>query len=423
MPVVSGGSFRYHNIPMATAFEFRLLATDGAARRGEMTTPHGVVQTPAFMPVGTQGAVKGMTERDLRETGAQIILANTYHLYLRPGDRLIARRGGLHRFIGWDGPILTDSGGFQAFSLGPREPGRGSRVGVPQPARRRIAEDGICFRSHLDGSEHLLKPELATDTQARLGSDIAMALDECLGHPATADQARQSMERTLRWGRRSRDRLLWLRSQPPDAVLEDGLTPVRTNPGQVQFGIVQGSVYPDLREESARETRAIGFDAYAIGGLSVGEPIDVMYDTVAATAPLLPADRPRYLMGTGTPLDLVECVARGIDVFDCVMPTRNARNGQLFTGHGPLNIKNARYGEDDRPVEETCRCYTCRHYSRAYLRHLFLAKEIAACTLNTLHNLHFYLDTLARIRDAIMFNSFESLRRTFHQSYSLRLLS
>jgi queuine tRNA-ribosyltransferase len=393
---------------MDHAFEFRVLARDGAARRGVMTTPHGIVQTPAFMPVGTQGAVKGMTARDLRENGAQIMLANTYHLYLRPGDRLIARRGGLHRFIGWDGPILTDSGGFQAFSLGPR---------------RRITEEGICFRSHLDGSEHLLTPELATDIQARLGSDVAMALDECLAHPATVDAARQSMERTLGWGRRCRERLRWLQSQPEGAVLEDGTTPLLTNRGQVQFGIVQGSVYPQLREESAYETQAIGFDAYAIGGLSVGEPIDVMYETVAATSPLLPADRPRYLMGTGTPLDLFEAVARGIDLFDCVMPTRNARNGQLFTSQGPLNIKNACHAEDDRPVDDTCRCYTCRHHSRAYLRHLFLAKEIGASTLNTLHNLHFYLDTLGRIRDAIMLGSYENLRRTFHQSYSLRPLS
>ncbi len=392
---------------MANAFQFRILASDGAARRGEMRTPHGVVETPAFMPVGTQGAVKGMTQRDLRETGAEIILANTYHLYLRPGDRLIARRGGLHRFIGWDGPILTDSGGFQAFSLGPR---------------RRITEEGISFRSHLDGSEHLLTPELATDIQARLGSDIAMALDECLAHPATEDEARRSMERTLSWGRRSRQRFLWLQSQPSGAVLEDGRTPVRTGAGQAQFGIVQGSVYPGLREESARRTQAIGFEAYAIGGLSVGEPVAATYETVAATAPLLAADRPRYLMGAGTPLDLIECVARGIDLFDCVVPTRNARNGQLFTRQGPLNIKNACFAEDDRPLDETCECYTCRHYSRAYLRHLFLAKEISASTLNTLHNLHFYLDTLGRIRDAMSFGSFETLRRTFHQNYSLRLL-
>ncbi len=393
---------------MANVFDFRVLATHGAARRGELATPHGIVQTPAFMPVGTQGAVKGMSARDLRENGAEIVLANTYHLYLRPGDRLIARRGGLHRFMGWDGPILTDSGGFQAYSLG---------------ARRRIIEDGICFRSHLDGSEHLLTPELATDVQARLGPDIAMALDECLAHPATEQEVRVSMERTLRWGRRCHDRLVALRSMSPDAVLEDGRTPVRTNPGQAQFGIVQGSVYPALRRESAEATRAIGFDAYAIGGLSVGEPIETMYETVAFTAALLPEDRPRYLMGAGTPVDLVECVGRGVDLFDCVLPTRNARNGQLFTREGPLNIKNARYAEDDRPIDERCACYTCRHHSRAYLRHLFLAREIGASTLNTLHNLHFYLDTLARIRDAIVFGTLESLKESLHQSYSLRPLA
>ncbi len=394
---------------MANGFDFRLLATDGASRRGELTTAHGVVQTPAFMPVGTQGAVKGMTERDLRENGAEIILANTYHLYLRPGDELIARRGGLHRFIGWDGPILTDSGGFQAYSLG---------------ARRRIDEQGICFRSHLDGGEHMITPERATDIQARLGSDIAMALDECLGNPAVEETARLSMERSLRWGRRSRERYQWLRSQPMDRTLDGHSgTPLRTNPGQVQFGIVQGSVYRELREESARETQKTGFDAYAIGGLSVGEPNEVMYEVVGFTAPLLPVDRPRYLMGTGTPLDLFECVARGIDLFDCVMPTRNARNGQLFTSRGPVNIKNACYAEDDRPIDETCSCYTCRRFSRAYLRHLFLAKEIGASTLNTLHNIHFYLDTLGRIREAIAFGSLERLKQTFHQSYSLRPLA
>jgi queuine tRNA-ribosyltransferase len=401
---------------MANAFGFRLLACDGAARRGELTTPHGVIQTPAFMPVGTQGAVKGMTPRDLREAGAQIILANTYHLFLRPGDELVARRGGLHRFMAWDGPILTDSGGFQAFSLGPR---------------RVITEEGIRFRSHLDGSEHLLTPERAADIQAHLGSDITMALDECLAYPADREAARRSMERTLRWATRSRERFIELQASPkvrPSTGSGRGELaeprgsegPKVTSPGQVQFGIIQGSIYPDLREESARATCAIGFDAYAIGGLSVGEPADVMDDTVAATVPFLPHDRPRYLMGTGTPIDLVESVARGVDMFDCVMPTRNARNGQLFTRLGRLNIKNARYAEDDRPADETCGCYTCRHFSRAYLRHLFLAGEITASTLNTLHNLQFYLDTLARIRDSIMFGSLETLRRTLHQSYSHR---
>ena len=361
-----------------------------------MTTAHGDVETPAFMPVGTQGAVKGITHRDLETLGAEILLSNTYHLYLRPGDDLIARRGGLHRFIGWTRPILTDSGGYQVFSLA---------------ARRTIDEQGAHFRSHLDGSAHSLTPEKATDIQAQLGSDIAMVLDECLAHPADEVAARASMERTLRWACRARDRFLALR---------DGLVPgVRVcNPGQAQFGIVQGGVFPELREESARQTVGIGFEAYAIGGLSVGEPTEVMYDAVSRTAPCLPVDRPRYLMGTGTPQDLVESVARGIDLFDCVLPTRNARNGQLFTSEGRINIKNARYAEDDRPPDPACGCYTCRTCSRAYLRHLYMAGEINASTLNTLHNLHFYLDTLGRIRDAIAFGRFESFRLAFHRSLS-----
>ena len=380
-------------------FRFRLTHTDGLARRGIMTTPHGDVETPAFMPVGTQGAVKGATPRDLELLGAEIMLSNTYHLYLRPGDDLIARRGGLHRFIGWDRPILTDSGGYQVFSLA---------------ERRTITETGAEFRSHLDGSSHLLTPEKATDIQAQLGSDVAMVLDECLAHPAQIDAARRSMERTVRWAARARTRFLNLLDKPDGVVV--------TNPGQAQFGIVQGGTFPDLREESARATTEIGFEAYAIGGLSVGEPSDVMYDIVAHTAPVLPVDRPRYLMGTGTPEDLVESVARGIDLFDCVLPTRNARNGQLFTSEGRLNIKNARYAEDDRPADPACQCYTCRTFSRAYLRHLFLVGEINAATLNTLHNLHFYLDTLRRIRDAIAFGRFESFRLAFRQSLSGQLL-
>jgi queuine tRNA-ribosyltransferase len=377
-------------------FAFHVTHTDGRARRGRMRTAHGDVETPAFMPVGTQGAVKGVVHRDLESAGAEILLTNTYHLYLRPGDDLIARRGGLHRFIGWTKPILTDSGGYQVFSLA---------------ARRTIDEQGAHFRSHLDGSAHLLTPEKATDIQAQLGSDIAMVLDECLAHPATGDVVRRSMERTLRWACRARDRFLALR---------DGLVPgvAVSNPRQAQFGIVQGGVFPDLREESARQTVEIGFEAYAIGGLSVGEPADVMYETVSRTTHCLPDDRPRYLMGTGTPEDLVESVARGIDLFDCVLPTRNARNGQLFTSRGRINIKNARYAEDDSPPDPACGCYTCRTCSRAYLRHLFQAGEINASTLNTLHNLHFYLDTLRQIRDAIVFGRFESFRRAFHQSLS-----
>src|SRR4051812_48058371 len=361
-----------------------------------MQTAHGAVETPAFMPVGTQGAVKGVTHRDLESLGAEILLSNTYHLYLRPGDDLIARRGGLHRFIGWTRPILTDSGGYQVFSLA---------------ARRTIDEQGAHFRSHLDGSAHLLTPEKAADIQAQLGSDIAMVLDECLAHPADEAAARRSMQRTLRWAVRGRDRFLGLR---------EGLVPgvVVSNPGQAQFGIVQGSVFPGLREESAGQTVALGFEAYAVGGLSVGEPIDVMYEMTARAIRCLPMERPRYLMGTGTPADLVESVARGVDLFDCVLPTRNARNGQLFTSEGRINIKNARYAEDDRPIDAACGCYTCRTFSRAYPRHLFMAGEINAATLNTLHNLNFYLDTLARIREAIEFGRFESFRVAFHQSLS-----
>jgi queuine tRNA-ribosyltransferase len=379
------------------AIDFRITQTDGRARAGELVTPHGVVPTPVFMPVGTQGAVKAVTHRDLADTGARIILGNTYHLHLRPGDALVARRGGLHRFIGWDGAILTDSGGYQVFSLS---------------ERRKLTEEGVEFRSHLDGSARVLSPESAVDIQANLGSDIAMAFDECLAWPATREAARGSMERTLRWARRGRDRFDTLRSRPNGLV----------NPGQVQFGIVQGGTFRDLREASAAGTTAIGFEAYAIGGLSVGEPTDVMYDVVGYTADWLPASRPRYLMGTGTPVDLIECVARGIDMFDCVMPTRNARNGQLFTRSGRLNIKNARYAEDEAPPDDTCRCYTCRTFSRAYLRHLFIAGEITAATLNSLHNLQFYLDTMRGIRDAIMFGRFEEFRQSFLRVYSRPLL-
>jgi queuine tRNA-ribosyltransferase len=348
------------------------------------------------MPVGTQGAVKAMRQRDLEEVGAEIILGNTYHLYLRPGDELIARRGGLHKFIGWDHPILTDSGGYQVFSLA---------------SRRVIAENGADFQSHLDGSRHLLTPERATDIQARLGSDIAMVLDECLAYPATREAAAASMHRSVRWAQRCRDRMVQLRGLPAEGVTV-------SNPGQAQFGIVQGGVFQDLRNESAEATMAIGFEGYAIGGLSVGEPIDQMYSVAGDTAARLPPDRPRYLMGAGTPEDLVECVARGIDMFDCVMPTRHARNGQLFTSEGRLNIKNARYAEDDGPLDPRCGCYTCQHHSRAYLRHLYMAGEMSAGALNTLHNLSFYLDTMRRIRDAIAFRTFDQFRQEFLRSAS-----
>ena len=383
-----------------TPFSFRVTHTDGRARRGVITTAHGAIDTPAFMPVGTQGAVKAITHRDLEGLGAEVVLGNTYHLYLRPGDALIARQGGLHRFIGWPRPILTDSGGYQVFSLS---------------SRRTITDEGAHFRSHLDGSAHLLTPEKAADIQAHLGSDIGMMLDECVPYPCSMPEAGRAMRRTLDWARRARDRMVELRSRPVDSV-------TITNGDQAQFGIVQGSVYPELREASAAGTVALQFEGYAIGGLSVGEPTDVMYDIVSQTTAFLPEDRPRYLMGTGTPQDLVESVARGIDMFDCVLPTRNARNGQLFTPTGRINIKNARYAEDERPVDPECACYTCRTFSRAYLRHLFLAGEIGAATLNTLHNLNFYLDTMRGIRDAIVFGRFESFRLAFHQRLSRQAL-
>jgi queuine tRNA-ribosyltransferase len=378
-------------------FSFTVTHRDGDARRGEMTTPHGTVETPAFMPVGTRGAVKAVTAQQLQDLGAQIILGNTYHLYLKPGDDLIARCGGLHRFMGWERPILTDSGGYQIFSLA---------------AMRRIREEGSEFRSHLDGSLHHLTPERATEIQAQLGSDIAMVLDECIATPAPAGTARDAMERSIRWGRRGRDRFLQLRDAPGTIVV--------TNPGQAQFGIVQGGTHLELRTESVQATVEIGFDAYAIGGLSVGEPAAVMYEVVAHTAARLPADRPRYLMGSGMPDDLIESVARGVDLFDCVLPTRNARNGQLFTREGPLSIKNARFADDMLPPDPACGCYTCGRFSRAYLRHLFMAGEMTGATLNTVHNLYFYLDTMKRIREAILFGTFEQLRQEFHQTYSRR---
>src|SRR5688572_9418891 len=346
------------------------------------------------MPVGTQGAVKAVRHADVYAAGAEIILGNTYHLFLRPGDELIARRGGLHHFIGWDRPILTDSGGFQVFSLA---------------ERRVITEEGADFRSHLDGSRHLLTPERAVDIQARLGSDVAMVLDECLAYPAERDAVAASMQRSVRWARRCRERLDRLRADAPPEVSV-------STPGQAQFGIVQGGVLQDLRDESADATVAIGFEGYAIGGLSVGEPVDVMYAITDATARRLPVDQPRYLMGAGTPEDLVECVARGIDMFDCVMPTRNARNGQLFTSQGRLNIRNARYAEDDGPLDPACPCYTCARHSRAYLRHLYMSGEVAALALNPLHNSAFYLDTIGRLRDAIAFRTFESFRRAYLRS-------
>jgi queuine tRNA-ribosyltransferase len=347
------------------------------------------------MPVGTQGAVKALTAQHLDEIGAAIILGNTYHLMLRPGDELIARRGGLHKFIGWSKPILTDSGGYQVFSLA---------------GRRKINENGVEFRSHLDGAPYLLTPERAVDIQANLGSDIAMVLDECPALPSTAEVIDRSVDLTARWAKRCRNQFLQQPKKIPEVF------------SQAQFGIVQGGTFPDLRRKSAELTVSIGFEGYAIGGLSVGEPNETMYEVVAQTTPYLPAGKPRYLMGVGTPLDIIEAVARGVDMFDCVLPTRNARNGQLLTSEGPLNIKNAQYAEDDEPADPACKCYTCRNFSRAYLRHLYMAGEMTGGTLNTLHNLSFYLDTMSRIREAIAFGRFEDFRQGFHQTFARRAL-
>ena len=357
------------------AFELRATDSPGGARRGRLTTPHGAVETPAFMPVGTQATVKTMTPDDLEGLGAQMILANAYHLYLRPGHRLIADQGGLHRFMGWDHPILTDSGGFQVYSLA---------------ALRRVGDDGAYFQSHLDGSVHLMTPELSIEIQDALGADVVMAFDECVAHDATREDAERAMQRTLRWARRCREAS-------------------RATPSAL-FGIVQGGLFPDLREEAARETVALEFDGYAIGGLSVGESKDEMARVIEQVAPMLPASRARYLMGVGTPEDLIEGVARGIDLFDCVMPTRHARTGWLFTSRGRVVIKHAEYATDDRPLDPACGCYTCRHFSRAYLRHLFVSKEALASRLNTLHNLSFYLTLMAEMRCAIDEGRFESFR-------------
>ena len=381
---------------MSADFGFEITARDGRARCGRLRLAHGIVQTPAFMPVGTRGAIKGVTMAQLGELGADIMLANAYHLHLRPGDEAIARAGGLHAFTGWPKPILTDSGGFQVFSLA---------------GRRTVSDEGVVFQSHLDGRSLALSAESVTDIQMRLGSDVAMVFDECTAWPATKDAAAAAMQRTLRWARRARDRFNLIdRGDAPDVA--------RPTPGQAQFGIVQGGTFQDLRDESVGGTVAVGFEAYAIGGLSVGEPPELMYEVTGQTAAHLPETAPRYLMGAGMPHDLVESVWRGIDLFDCVLPTRNARNGQLFTQDGPISIKNARYANDQGPPDPECGCPTCRTHSRAYLRHLFLSGEMSGGTLNTLHNLHFYLDTMRRIRNAIEFGIFADFRQRFLDRYT-----
>ncbi|HYB44680.1 MAG TPA: tRNA guanosine(34) transglycosylase Tgt [Candidatus Methylomirabilis sp.] len=367
-------------------FAFERLAVDGGARRGRMRTAHGDVDTPAFMAVATQGSVKSLAPSDLREAGAQIILGNTYHLFLRPGHELVRELGGLHRFMGWDGPILTDSGGFQVFSL--------SRL-------RKISESGVEFRSHVDGSRRLLSPEICVEIQRALGSDIIHPLDECLAHPAAEAATEESLGLTLRWLRRAVDAH---RADDSAAAL---------------FGIVQGGSYEHLRRRAVEETCALDLPGYAIGGLAVGEPKPLMYDITELCAGLLPADRPRYLMGVGKPPDLVEAVARGVDLFDCVMPTRNGRNGQAFTADGPLVITNQRHARDSSPLSAECACLACRSFSRAYLRHLFMARELLAYRLLSLHNVTFYLDLMAEMRRAVSAGAFAAFRARFLSRYEL----
>jgi queuine tRNA-ribosyltransferase len=367
--------FQYSTIPIVVlmAFRFKITKKDSSsqARLGRIETDHGAFATPAFLPVGTQGSVKSLTPEELVEVGVEAVLGNTYHLYLRPGHDTIGRLGGLHAFIHWERPILTDSGGFQIFSLG---------------SLRKISEEGVTFQSHLDGSSHFLTPEKVVEIQRVLGTDIAMVLDECVPYPSPYDYVETSVERTNRWAWRS----LQARRESDPAL----------------FAIVQGGVSRDLREKSARALVGMGFQGYAIGGLSVGEPKSSMSDVLQWTTPLLPEHAPRYLMGVGTPKDIIDAVMLGVDFFDCVLPTRNARNGTLFTSSGKISIKQAQYAEDGRPVDETCTCYTCRHYSRAYLRHLYLSKEILSSRLNTIHNLYYYINLLREIREAIQEDRF-----------------
>jgi queuine tRNA-ribosyltransferase len=365
---------------------FELIATDGTARRGRLTTAHGVVDTPVFMPVGTQATVKGLTPEDLETAGARIVLGNTYHLFLRPGHELIRALGGLHRFMGWPGAILTDSGGFQVWSLA---------------KLRRISEDGVEFRAPLDGSTRFLTPELSIQIQRALGADIAMVLDECLAYPATREMTERSLALTLRWAERCRD------------------AHAKSDEEQALFGIVQGGSDDALRARAAGATVALGFDGYAIGGMAVGEPKPRMYALTELVARALPGDRPRYLMGVGKPEDLVECVARGVDMFDCVLPTRNARNGQAFTSAGTITIKQAQWMRDPAPLDAACACYTCRQFSRAYLRHLYMAEELLAYRLLTLHNVHFYLGLMAAMREAIAARAFEAFRARFYARYAV----
>ena len=377
---------------MPSLTTYKLLKQEHDARRGEFKTVHGTVQTPAFQNVATAGAIKGgLSAQDLKDIGAQVMLCNTYHLHLRPGDDVVRQMGGLHKFMRWDGPILTDSGGFQVFSLS---------------GLRKISEEGVTFASHLDGHRIFMGPEESMRIQSNLGSDIAMAFDECVENPAPYDYAKASCERTLRWLERCKkehDRLNAL----PDTV----------NPGQMLFGINQGATYADLRIWHMQQIAKIDCDGYAIGGLAVGEPTEVMYEIIDAVEPYMPADKPRYLMGVGTPSNIIEGVARGVDFFDCVMPARNARHGKLFTWKGTLNIKNAKYKLDEQPIDPECDCPVCRQFSRAYLRHLFTAEEMLGMRLAVMHNLYFYNKLTERIRDSLDNGCFDA----FREEYSKKL--
>lgn len=361
--------------------QFDLLHTDGGARRGRLTFPKGVIETPIFMPVGTVGSVKGLTPRDLIELQAQIILGNTFHLYLRPGLDIIRDHGGLHEFMCWNKPILTDSGGFQVFSLA---------------EKRKITEDGVTFASPVDGSKVFLSPEVSMEIQTVLNSDIVMIFDECTPYPATKNQVKTSMEMSLRWAQRSKT--AFTRLHNPNAL----------------FGIVQGGMHEDLRQISADALVDMDFHGYAIGGLAVGESFDIRNDMTEKITPMLPTNKPRYLMGVGKPQDLVEGVKRGVDMFDCVMPTRNARNGSLWTNFGELKIRNARYKRDLKPLDESCSCYTCQHFSRSYLHHLDKTREMLGAQLNTIHNVHYYLTLMKEMRTAISNNTFDDFYRNFY---------
>jgi queuine tRNA-ribosyltransferase len=388
---------------------FQLLAHDRSskARRGRLTTAHGVIDTPTFMPVGTQGSVKAMSPRELREVNAQIILGNTYHLFVRPGLDVIKYFGGLHKFMNWDGPILTDSGGYQIFSLA---------------KLRKITEEGVHFQNHVDGTPAFISPEIAMEIQATLGSDIAMTLDECPPYPCERDYAARSSEMTTRWARRCKEAAGRGKAENAQRPIEESAS-LNSQPSTLNtliFGIIQGATFEDLRKASAQAIVDLDFDGYAVGGVSVGEPEEEMMRAVESSEPFLPKDKPRYAMGLGTPPQLLEMIARGMDMFDCVLPTRLARNGTAFTSTGTINLKNAEFALDKRPIEEGCACSTCREFARGYIRHLVKSEEILGLRLISLHNLHFYLDLMRQARAAIENESFDQFRKGFAGNYRTR---